>query len=89
MGDSGADVYEIHGRHHRFGGHVAVRAGRCPRELGDPNRLCRRDFTDNVIRFLTEERLTQTIERPQAICVISKLPLVAAAETPAKTTSRK
>jgi hypothetical protein len=47
------------------------------------------DFTDNVIRFLTEERLTQTIERPQAICVISKLPLVAAAETPAKTTSRK
>jgi HK97 family phage major capsid protein len=47
------------------------------------------DFTDNVIRFLAEERLTQTIERPQAICVISKLPLVAAAETPAKTTSRK
>jgi hypothetical protein len=47
------------------------------------------DFTDNVIRFLTEEQLTQTIERPQAICVISKLPLVAAAETPAKTTSRK
>ena len=32
------------------------------------------DFTDNIIRFVSEERLTQTIERPKAICVISGLP---------------
>jgi HK97 family phage major capsid protein len=32
------------------------------------------DFTDNVIRFVSEERITQTIERPQAIVVISNLP---------------
>jgi HK97 family phage major capsid protein len=34
------------------------------------------DFTDNIIRFVAEERLTQTIERPQAICLITKLPTV-------------
>jgi hypothetical protein len=43
------------------------------------------DVTDNVIRFVAEERLTQTIERPQAICVISNLPTTL---TATKTTSR-
>jgi len=42
------------------------------------------DFTDNIIRFVSEERLTQTIERPEAICVISKLPIAAVARTAAK-----
>jgi hypothetical protein len=37
------------------------------------------DFTDNVVRHLAEERLTQTIERPEAICVISNLPTAAPA----------
>jgi hypothetical protein len=32
------------------------------------------DFTSNLIRFVGEERLTQTIERPQAICEITGLP---------------
>ena len=32
------------------------------------------DFVENVIRLLSEERLTQTIERPQAICMIKSLP---------------
>jgi len=41
------------------------------------------DFTDNIIRFVSEERLTQTIERPQAICVIKGLP-TAAPKAPAK-----
>ena len=31
------------------------------------------DFTSNIIRFVSEERLTQTIERPKAICVISNV----------------
>jgi HK97 family phage major capsid protein len=39
------------------------------------------DFTENIIRFVSEERLTQTIERPQAICVISGLSTAAVAET--------
>jgi hypothetical protein len=30
-----------------------------------------------VIRFVSEERLTQTIERPQAICLITGLPTTA------------
>jgi HK97 family phage major capsid protein len=37
------------------------------------------DFTDNIVRHVAEERLTQTIERPEAICVISKLPIALAA----------
>jgi hypothetical protein len=45
------------------------------------------DLTTNVIRLLSETRLTQTIERPQAICVISKLPTAAAAES--KSTAKK
>lgn len=32
------------------------------------------DFTHNVVRLVSEERLTQTIERPKSICVISNLP---------------
>ena len=32
------------------------------------------DFTDNMVRFLAEETITQTIERPAAICVISNMP---------------
>jgi len=35
------------------------------------------DFVTNVIRFLSEERLTQTIERPQAICIVKGLPTAA------------
>jgi len=38
------------------------------------------DFTDNIIRFVSEERLTQTIERPHAICKITGMPSVAALE---------
>ncbi len=38
------------------------------------------DFTDNIIRFVSEERLTQTIERPQAICVIGGMPTVTEAK---------
>jgi hypothetical protein len=45
------------------------------------------DFTDNIIRFVAEERLTQTIERPQAICKITGLPT--AAPQVAKTSARK
>jgi hypothetical protein len=41
------------------------------------------DFTSNVVRYLGEERITQTIERPQAICVVSKLPIAAAADVKA------
>ena len=31
------------------------------------------DFTDNVVRFVSEERLTQTIERPKAICLVTNV----------------
>ena len=31
------------------------------------------DFTSNIIRFVSEERLTQTIERAKAILVISNV----------------
>ncbi len=41
------------------------------------------DFTDNVVRFVSEERLTQTIERPQAICVIAGMPSTLEAEAAA------
>jgi hypothetical protein len=43
------------------------------------------DFTQNIVRFLSEERLTQTIERPQAICHITGLPTTA----PTKPTTKK
>jgi hypothetical protein len=36
-----------------------------------PYSLC------DLLAFVSEERLTQTIERPQAICVISGLPTTA------------
>ena len=42
------------------------------------------DFTDNVVRLLAEQRFTQTIERPQAICVISKLPIATTAKSAGK-----
>lgn len=32
------------------------------------------DFTDNIVRFVSEERITQTVERPQAICKITNMP---------------
>ena len=44
------------------------------------------DFTDNIVRFVAEERLTQTIERPKAICVISNMPTTT---TTTKTTAAK
>jgi HK97 family phage major capsid protein len=47
------------------------------------------DFTDNIVRFVSEERITQTIERPHAICKISNLPTVAALEGDADTSSSK
>ena len=31
------------------------------------------DFTSNIIRFVSEERLTQTIERPKAICLVKNV----------------
>jgi hypothetical protein len=50
-------------------GRVVVREG-----LGVRIGYAGTDFTDNVVRLLAEERLTQTIERPQAICVIKNMP---------------
>ena len=54
------------------------------------------DFTDNVVRLVSEERLTQTIERPQAICLISAMPTALEAEatedeppTTKRTTAKK
>jgi len=47
------------------------------------------DFTQNVVRLLSEERITQTIERPQSICKITGLPTAAPTEAPAKSTGRK
>jgi len=38
---------------------------------------------------LSEERITQTIERPQSICKITGLPTAAPTEAPAKSTGRK
>jgi len=39
------------------------------------------DFVQNVVRFLSEERLTQTIERPQAILKLTGLPTTAPTAT--------
>jgi HK97 family phage major capsid protein len=47
------------------------------------------DFTDNIVRFVSEERLTQTIERPAAICKITGLPTAAPAAGETKTTAKK
>jgi HK97 family phage major capsid protein len=47
------------------------------------------DFTENIIRFVSEERLTQTIERPQAICVIKNLPTAAPTAAETKSSGRK
>ena len=46
------------------------------------------DFTQNIVRFVSEERLTQTIERPQAICLIKNLPTQLEAES-AKPAAKK
>lgn len=45
------------------------------------------DFTNNIIRFVSEERLTQTIERPHAILKITGMPSVAALEGEAEAKS--
>jgi len=47
------------------------------------------DFTQNVVRLLSEERITQTIERPQAICKITGLPTAAPTATETKSSGRK
>ena len=47
------------------------------------------DFTQNVVRLLSEERITQTIERPQAICKITGLPTAAPSVAETKSTARK
>jgi hypothetical protein len=47
------------------------------------------DFTQNVVRFVSETRLTQTIERPQAICKITGLPTAAPTVTETKSTGKK
>jgi hypothetical protein len=39
------------------------------------------DFTQNAVRFLSEERITQTIERPQAIIKVTGLPTAAPTTT--------
>ena len=46
------------------------------------------DFTQNVVRLLSEERITQTIERPQSICKITGLPTAVPTQAPAKSTGR-
>jgi HK97 family phage major capsid protein len=46
------------------------------------------DFTQNVVRLLSEERITQTIERPQAICKITGLPTAAPSATETKSGKR-
>jgi hypothetical protein len=35
------------------------------------------DFTSNIVRFVSETRITQTIERPQAILKLTGLPTTA------------
>jgi HK97 family phage major capsid protein len=37
------------------------------------------DFTQNIVRYVSEERITQTIERPQAILLLKGLPTTAPA----------
>jgi hypothetical protein len=45
------------------------------------------DFTDNIVRQVTEERLNLAVERPAAICQITGLPT--AAPTEAKAVAKK
>jgi HK97 family phage major capsid protein len=49
------------------------------------------DFVRNLLRWVAEERLVLTVERPAAVLVIKSLPTptAAEAEAPAKTTARK
>jgi hypothetical protein len=35
------------------------------------------DFTQNIVRYVSETRITQTIERPQAILKLTGLPTTA------------
>ena len=44
------------------------------------------DFTDNIVRWVAEERLNVAVERPAAICHITGLPSTAPAL--AETTSK-
>jgi len=47
------------------------------------------DFTQNVVRFVSETRIIQTIERPQAICKITGLPTAAPTATKSTVKSSK
>jgi len=47
-----------------------------------------KDFTQNIIRFVSEERITQTVERPAAIAKITNLPVSADEELETKSTSK-
>jgi hypothetical protein len=47
------------------------------------------DFVQNIVRLLSEERLTQTIERPQAILKITGLPTAAPTVAKAKSGARR
>jgi hypothetical protein len=47
------------------------------------------DFTRNIIRLVSEERLTQTVERPQAICIVKGLPTSAPTEAEAEAETKK
>jgi hypothetical protein len=42
-----------------------------------------------MIRLVSEEKITETIERPQAICVVSNMPTAVAADHDAKSTAKK
>jgi HK97 family phage major capsid protein len=44
------------------------------------------DFVQNIVRFVSEERIAQTLERPQAVCIIKGLPT--AAPTTAETAKK-
>ena len=47
------------------------------------------DFTDNVVRWVAEERLNVAVERPAAICHITALPATAPTTTATKTAAKK
>jgi hypothetical protein len=47
------------------------------------------DFTQNIVRFLSEERITQTIERPQAILKLTGLPTTAPTAATAKSGAKR
>jgi hypothetical protein len=47
------------------------------------------DFTDNIVRWVAEERLNVAVERPVAICHITGLPTAAPTTTQTKSTAKK